>query len=74
MLTSAVSLNSSRCVATTSLTSTSLSSQANSAMTSAGVLTNMSGMTPLCIAATIFWRSGANGVIASSILLPVAFA
>jgi hypothetical protein len=28
---------------------------------------------PLWTAATIFWRPGANGVILSSILLPLAF-
>jgi hypothetical protein len=72
-LTTVVSVNSSRCVATTSLTSASLSSQAYSAIISAGLLGKKSGTTPLVIAETIFWRAGANGIMLSSILLPLAF-
>ena len=33
----------------------------------------ISGTTPLVIAETSFWRSGANGMMLSSILLPLAF-
>jgi len=33
----------------------------------------MSGTMPLVIAATIFCRPGANGMMLSSILLPLAF-
>jgi len=36
-------------------------------------LASTSGTTPLVIAATIFCRSGAKGVMLSSILLPLAF-
>jgi len=50
-------------VATTSLTSTNLSSQANSATLSNGLFWNRSGTTPLVTAETIFWRSGAKGMM-----------
>jgi hypothetical protein len=33
----------------------------------------MSGTTPVWIAATFFWRSGAKGTIWRSILLPLVF-
>jgi hypothetical protein len=33
----------------------------------------MSGTTPLVIAEIAFWRSGANGMMLASILLPLAF-
>jgi hypothetical protein len=51
----------------TSLTSTSLSSHANSATASSGLLRNTSGTTPLVTAATIFCRCGANGAMFKSI-------
>ena len=60
---SAVSVYSSRCVSTTSVRSTSLSFQANSAMISWGWLGNTSGTTPLVTAEMIFWRSGAYGTM-----------
>ena len=42
-------------------------------MISAGLLGNTSGTTPLVTAETIFWRSGANGMMLRSIVLPLAF-
>jgi hypothetical protein len=72
-LSSAVSVSSGFWVSTTSVTSSSLSSQAYSAVISPGLFTITSGTTPVCIAATIFWRCGANGVMLRSIVLPLAF-
>jgi hypothetical protein len=51
------------CVSITSVTSTSLSSQACSAAASVGDTVTRSGTTPEVIAETIFCRSGANGTM-----------
>ena len=56
-----------------SLTSTHRSCQAYICKISAGLFAITSGTTPLVSAAMIFCRSGANGVMLSSILLPLAF-
>ena len=42
-------------------------------MSSVGVLTNMSGTTPLVTAEMTFWRIGANGMMLNSIVLLLAF-
>src|SRR5438132_1298323 len=70
---SAFSLNWAFWVSTTSLTSTHLSCHPYICRISSGLESRMSGTTPLVIAEMIFCRSGAKGMMLSSILLPLAF-